>query len=95
MKKTEKQVYDHVLETQPHCLLCGSQNEAQLIMHHIRHSGTRNTYHGNIARLCTYCHIKVHKNEKEYKPKLIGRVNELYGLDLPYTVRINKYENKQ
>lgn len=94
MTKAEKEVYDNVVETQPHCLICYSQNEAQLIMHHIRHSGTRNTYHGNIARLCTTCHIKVHKNEKKYKPILIRKVNELYGLELPYTVRVNKYEDK-
>lgn len=94
MTKAEKDVYNKVLETQPYCLLCGNQNEQQLIMHHIRYSGVRNTYDGNIARLCTVCHIKAHKNEKKYKPILIRKVNELYGLDLPYTVRVNKYEDK-
>lgn len=94
MTKAERKVYDKVLELQEHCILCGSQNESQLIMHHIRHSGTRDTYDGNIARLCTTCHIKVHKNEKKYKPILIRKVNEIYGLELPYTVMVNKYENK-
>lgn len=81
MTKADKEVYNHVVATQEHCALCGSMNESQLIMHHIRFgAGGRKTYIGNVIRLCTVCHIKVHKNDKKYRPILIRKINEIEGI---------------
>jgi 5-methylcytosine-specific restriction endonuclease McrA len=82
LKKSDRDVYGHVLATQSHCALCGSQNESQLIMHHIRFgAGGRKTYIGNIIRLCSKCHIKVHSNDKKYRPILIEKINRIEGID--------------
>ena len=79
----DKKVYNTVLETQPYCLLCGSQNESQLVMHHVVHGSMgRHTIWNdqiNIARVCTVCHIKIHKNDKKYRPILLRKLNEIYG----------------
>lgn len=73
----DKQVYNYTIDTQELCLLCGSGRD--LVMHHIRFgAGGRKTYVGNIARLCVPCHLRVHANDKKYRPILIRKVNELY-----------------
>jgi 5-methylcytosine-specific restriction endonuclease McrA len=80
--KSEKDIYKHILATQDRCALCGSQNESQLIMHHIRFgAGGRKTYIGNVIRLCTVCHLKVHSNDKRFRPILIKKINTMEGLD--------------
>lgn len=74
-----KKVYDYTTDTQENCMLCGYGGN--LVMHHVRFgAGGRKTYVGNIARLCNTCHIKVHQNDKHYRPILIRKVNEIYGL---------------
>lgn len=81
MKSSDAKVYKQVLDTQDHCALCGSQNESQLVMHHILFgAGGRKTYLGNIVRLCNTCHIKVHQNDKHYRPILVRKVEALYGV---------------
>jgi hypothetical protein len=83
VKSQDRKVYKLVTETQPHCILCGSQNEAQLIMHHVIHgAGTRRTIVDNkinIARVCTLCHIKIHQNDKKFKPILLKKLENIYG----------------
>ena len=80
MKKSDKAVYNHVLETQAYCQLCGYGGD--LIMHHIRFgAGGRKTYIGNVIRLCTACHAKVHSNDKKYRPILIEKINRIEGID--------------
>lgn len=82
MTKSERDVYKHVTDTQNHCALCGSQNESQLIMHHIRFgAGGRKTYIGNVIRLCTICHLRVHNNDKRFRPILIRKINEIEGIN--------------
>jgi len=74
---TTKQVYQYTIDTQEYCLLCGKGGE--LVMHHIRFgAGGRKTYIGNIARLCVPCHLRVHKNDKKYRPILIEKVETMY-----------------
>jgi 5-methylcytosine-specific restriction endonuclease McrA len=47
-------------------------------MHHIRFgAGGRKTYIGNVIRLCTACHTKVHSNDKKYRPILIAKINRI------------------
>jgi 5-methylcytosine-specific restriction endonuclease McrA len=76
---TPKKVYQYTLETQELCLLCGYGGD--LVMHHIRFgAGGRKTYVGNIAILCVSCHLKVHANDKRYRPILIRKVNEIYNI---------------
>lgn len=76
---TTKQVYKYTAETQERCLLCGYGGET--VMHHIRFgAGGRKTYVGNLAVLCVLCHVKVHQNDKKYRPILIKKVNRLYDL---------------
>lgn len=83
MKAQDKAVYKKILETQPRCMLCGSENEAQLVMHHVIHgAGKRRTIVNdkiNIARVCTWCHIKIHRNDKYFRPILQRKLEALYG----------------
>jgi 5-methylcytosine-specific restriction endonuclease McrA len=82
LTRSDKRVYNHVLETQDRCQMCGHGNQDQLIMHHIRFgAGGRKTYIGNVIRLCTICHMKVHSNDKKYRPILIKKINRIEGLD--------------
>ncbi len=77
---TDKQVYKIVLEVQEYCLLCGYGGD--LVMHHVRFgAGGRKTYVGNIARLCVTCHLKVHANDKKYRPILITKVNRIHEIE--------------
>lgn len=83
LKTQDKKVYKLVTETQPYCIFCGSQNETQLVMHHVIHgAGVRQTIVDgkiNIARVCTICHLKIHSNDKKYRPILLRKLEQLYG----------------
>ena len=88
LTKREIEVYELVEIMQPRCLLCGRSYPLQ--NHHIRGASGRQTYIGNIGRLCSLilgddsCHGKVESNMKYWKPILIDMVNEIHNLDLPY-----------
>jgi 5-methylcytosine-specific restriction endonuclease McrA len=86
-KKEKQSIYDNAMEIQKCCILCGSGY--QLVRHHIRHFGTRLTFDGNIAILCTNCHINVHKDTKRFTQILIDIINELHNLDLPLYIKYN------
>jgi hypothetical protein len=86
-KKLHQAVYDNAMEIQKCCILCGSGY--QLVRHHIRHFGSRLTFEGNIAILCTQCHLTVHNNTKKFTPILVNIVNELHCLDLPLYIKYN------
>lgn len=78
MDKKEKEVYDYINSIEKWCQLCGSPYN--LHRHHIRYGGMyggRKTYIGNIIVLCENCHTKVHKNKKEWMPKLIELDEEI------------------
>jgi hypothetical protein len=92
----DKKIYEEVNRLQPVCVICGKPYP--LNRHHIRHSGTRLNYIGNIAVVCgpvtddDSCHAKIHNNEKYWKPILVKKVNEIYGFDLPLYI---KYQGKE
>lgn len=75
MSKQEKQIYETIAAEEPCCMLCGSPYD--LNIHHIRYGSCgRNTYLGNLIRLCMNCHSKVHSNKRKWQPVLIVIANE-------------------
>ena len=88
MTSEERKVYKHAVDTQRECQICHISNN--LVCHHIRHSGTRRTYKGNIAVLCTRCHALVHTNTKHWTPVLVEKINKLYGMDLGEYIKPDK-----
>lgn len=61
------------------CQLCGSTQELEL--HHINGRGKDLTNNiDNCIMLCRHCHHEVvHKNQKEYRPKLIKKIKNNKG----------------
>lgn len=72
---SDKQIYKTIAEEEPYCMLCGKS--WNLNIHHIRYGSVgRHTYFGNIIRLCTDCHNKVHSNKRKWQPVLITIADE-------------------
>lgn len=68
--RVSKETYDYVMKRdQERCVLCYSRIALQL--HHIDgRSRTRTNDPDNCVMLCYLCHMRVHQNQKRYKPYL-------------------------
>lgn len=79
MNKTEKQVYERIVEEQPYCQLCGSTSN--LHIHHIYYrSQLGMTVEKNLIRLCFNCHSLVHSNKRKYQSLLLELQYRKYGI---------------
>ena len=67
---TTKETYDAVMKRdQERCALCHSRIALQL--HHIDgRSRLKTNDTDNCVMLCYLCHIRVHQNQKKYRPML-------------------------
>ena len=78
MNKSEKEVYEKIVEEQPYCMICGSTNF--LHIHHIYYRSQLGlTTEKNLIRLCNKCHNMVHSNKKKYQKMLLEIQYKKYG----------------
>ena len=85
-------IYQKVAERDNHeCRICGNN---QIQIHHIifRSHGGKNTKE-NLITLCKHHHDKAHKNEREWRTRLLDMQSELYGTREESALKLkNKWE---